>query len=127
MQRQQYDVIRAQQNGSLSNVRSRRRKPLLFILVAQGPSLQRTRIVGNRKKPNGGCLNIYGSEIRQKGVISSDKSSFCTSHRSTMLKSVKTYPLDDFDSCLEGHSNARTAIQCYCLDTYFSRVKRGTK
>ena len=61
------------------------KRPLLFILVAQGPSLQRTRIVGNLKKPNGGCLNIYGSEIRQKGVISSDKSSFCTSHRSTKV------------------------------------------
>ena len=93
-----------------------------FILVAQGPSLQRTCIVGTRKKPNGGCLNIYGSEIRQKGVISSDKSSFCTSHRSTP-EVLKAYPLDDF----EGNSNARTAIQSYCLDAYFSRVKRGTK
>ena len=83
--------------------------------------------MGNRKKPDGGCLNIYGSEIRQKGVISSDKLNRLFVHRTEVLKSVKTYPLDDFDSCFEGNSNARTAMQCYCLDVYFSKVKRGTK
>ena len=37
------------------------------ILVAQGPSLQRPRIVNTRKKTHGDCLDIYGSELCSKG------------------------------------------------------------
>ena len=37
------------------------------ILVAQGPSLQRPRIVNTRKKTHGDFLDIYGSELCSKG------------------------------------------------------------
>ena len=37
------------------------------ILVAQGPSLQRPRIVNTRKKTQGDFLGIYGSQLCSKG------------------------------------------------------------
>ena len=37
------------------------------ILVAQGPSLQRPRIVNTQKKTHGDFLDIYGSELCSKG------------------------------------------------------------
>ena len=63
------------------------------ILVAQGPSLQRPRIVNTRKKTHGDFLDIYGSELCSNRLVV---------RRTEALKTSSD--LDDF----EGNSNART-------------------
>ena len=93
------------------------------IFVAQGPSLQRPRIVNTGKKTHGDFLDIYGSELCSKGgnFFRQIVLYVAPKHKSWLKTSSD---LDDF----EGNSNARTchAMQ-NCLEAYFSRVKRGTK
>ena len=72
------------------------------ILVTQGPSLQRPRIVNSRKKTHGDFFDIYGSELCSKGGNFFRQIVLLYVRRTEALKTSSD--LDDF----EGNSNART-------------------
>ena len=54
---------------------------------AQGPYLQRTRIVNIRKKTRGDCLNMHDSEICSKGGNFFKKKSTCSANHTEALVS----------------------------------------